>query len=86
MEPVDTFALEQMARLVEARLADFRIKPMSSITLRGRLSLALNLTWHPACVKAARISNLSRDLARSLSTVAVRVVEVIPGKPYVGLR
>ena len=36
-------------------------------------------------VKAARISNLSRDLARSLSTVAVRVVEVIPGKPYVGL-
>jgi len=36
-------------------------------------------------VKAARISNLSRDLARSLSTVAVRIVEVIPGKPYVGL-
>ncbi len=40
---VDTFALEQMARLVEARLADFVLKPMSSITLRGRLSLALNL-------------------------------------------
>uniref|UniRef100_UPI00329843DA DNA translocase FtsK n=1 Tax=Salmonella enterica TaxID=28901 RepID=UPI00329843DA len=37
------------------------------------------------CVKAARIYNLSRDLARSLSTVAVRVVEVIPGQPYVGL-
>ena len=45
VEPVDTFALEQMARLVEARLADFRIKADVSITLRGRLSLALNLTW-----------------------------------------
>ncbi len=69
---------------MEARLADFRIKadvvnysPGPVIT-RFELNLAHG-------VKAARISNLSRDLARSLSTVAVRVVEVIPGKPYVGL-
>ncbi len=70
VEPVDTFALEQKADVVN-------YSPGPVIT-RFELNLAPG-------VKAARISNLSRDLARSLSTVAVRVVEVIPGKPYVGL-
>ncbi len=84
VEPVDIFALEQMARLVEARLADFRIKADVVNYSPGPVITRFELNLAPG-VKAARISNLSRDLARSLSTVAVRVVEVIPGKPYVGL-
>ncbi|MBA7846402.1 DNA translocase FtsK [Klebsiella sp. RHBSTW-00484] len=84
VEPVDTFALEQMARLVEARLADFRIKADVVNYSPGPVITRFELNLAPG-VKAARISNLSRDLARSLSTAAVRVVEVIPGKPYVGL-
>ncbi|MHX39985.1 DNA translocase FtsK [Escherichia coli] len=84
VEPVNTFALEQMARLVEARLADFRIKADVVNYSPGPVITRFELNLAPG-VKAARISNLSRDLARSLSTVAVRVVEVIPGKPYVGL-
>ncbi|WGC12274.1 DNA translocase FtsK [Escherichia coli] len=84
VEPVDTFALEQMARLVEARLADFSIKADVVNYSPGPVITRFELNLAPG-VKAARISNLSRDLARSLSTVAVRVVEVIPGKPYVGL-
>jgi S-DNA-T family DNA segregation ATPase FtsK/SpoIIIE len=84
VEPVDTFALQQMARLVEARLADFRIKADVVNYSPGPVITRFELNLAPG-VKAARISNLSRDLARSLSTAAVRVVEVIPGKPYVGL-
>ena len=84
IEPVDTFALEQMARLVETRLADYRIKADVVNYSPGPVITRFELNLAPG-VKAARISNLSRDLARSLSTVAVRVVEVIPGKPYVGL-
>ncbi len=80
VEPVDTFALEQMARLVEARLADFRIKADVVNYSPGPVITRFELNLAPG-VKAARISNLSRDLARSLSTVAVRVVEVIPANP-----
>ncbi len=83
-EPVDMFALEQTARLVEARLADYRVKAEVVGTSPGPVITRYELDLAPG-VKAARISNLSRDLARSLSAVAVRVVEVIPGKPYVGL-
>ncbi|WP_255557019.1 DNA translocase FtsK 4TM domain-containing protein [Sodalis sp. dw_96] len=83
-EPVDMFALEQTARLVEARLADYRVKADVVGISPGPVITRFELDLAPG-VKAARISNLSRDLARSLSAVAVRVVEVIPGKPYVGL-
>jgi len=82
--PVDMFALEQTARLVEARLADYRVKAEVVGISPGPVITRFELDLAPG-VKAARISNLSRDLARSLSAVAVRVVEVIPGKPYVGL-
>ncbi|QCR36570.1 cell division protein FtsK [Nissabacter sp. SGAir0207] len=82
--PVDMFALEQKARLVEASLADYRVKADVVDILPGPVITRFELDLAPG-VKAARISNLSRDLARSLSTSAVRVVEVIPGKPYVGL-
>ena len=74
VEPIDTFALEQMARLVEARLADFRIKADVVNYSPGPVITRFELNLAPG-VKAARISNLSRDLARSLSTAAVRVVE-----------
>lgn len=83
-EPVDMFALEQTARLVESRLADYRVKAEVVGISPGPVITRFELDLAPG-VKAARISNLSRDLARSLSAVAVRIVEVIPGKPYVGL-
>lgn len=83
-EQVDMFRLEQMARLVEERLADYRVKAEVVGILPGPVITRFELDLAPG-VKAARISNLSRDLARSLSALAVRVVEVIPGKPYVGL-
>ena len=83
-EPVDMFALEQTGKLVEARLNDFRVKAEVVGISPGPVITRFELDLAPG-VKAARISNLSRDLARSLSAVAVRIVEVIPGKPYVGL-
>lgn len=83
-EPVDMFALEQVGNLVESRLADYRVKAEVVGISPGPVITRFELDLAPG-VKAARISNLSRDLARSLSAVAVRVVEVIPGKPYVGL-
>ncbi|WJV65336.1 DNA translocase FtsK 4TM domain-containing protein [Pectobacteriaceae bacterium CE70] len=83
-DPVDEFALEQTARLIEARLADYRVKATVVGYHPGPVITRFELDLAPG-VKAARISNLSKDLARSLSVVAVRIVEVIPGKPYVGL-
>ncbi|MDC9621711.1 DNA translocase FtsK, partial [Xenorhabdus sp. XENO-7] len=83
-EPVDMFALEQISRLIEARLNDYRVKADVVGFSPGPVITRFELDLAPG-VKASRISNLSRDLARSLSAVAVRIVEVIPGKPYVGL-
>ncbi|WP_445375942.1 DNA translocase FtsK 4TM domain-containing protein [Photorhabdus tasmaniensis] len=83
-EPVDMFALEQTSRLIEARLSDYRVKADVVGFSPGPVITRFELDLAPG-VKASRISNLSRDLARSLSAVAVRIVEVIPGKPYVGL-
>ncbi|WP_444998148.1 DNA translocase FtsK [Aliikangiella sp. IMCC44359] len=77
-------ALEAMSRLVELKLADFKIEAQvvavhpGPVITRFELSLA-------AGVKVARISNLAKDLARSMATTSVRVVEVIPGKPYIGI-
>ncbi|GKX62519.1 DNA translocase FtsK [Pragia fontium] len=82
--PVDMEALEETARLLERRLADFRVKAHVVDILPGPVITRFELDLAPG-VKAARISSLARDLARSLSVTAVRVVEVIPGKPYVGL-
>lgn len=82
--PVSEQELEMTARLVEARLNDYRIKADVAEISPGPVITRFELDLAPG-VKAARISNLSRDLARALSTTAVRVVEVIPGKSYVGL-
>lgn len=76
--------LEQTARLVEARLEDYKIQARVVGVYPGPVITRFELDLAPG-VKVSRISGLSKDLARSLSTSAVRVVEVIPGKPYIGL-
>ena len=76
--------LERMARLVEAKLADYNIQARVVDVYPGPVITRFELELAPG-MKASKITGLSRDLARSLSAVSVRVVEVIPGKPYVGL-
>ncbi len=76
--------LEQIARLVEARLEDFKVQARVVGVYPGPVITRFELDLAPG-VKVSRISGLSKDLARALSTTAVRVVEVIPGKPYIGL-
>jgi S-DNA-T family DNA segregation ATPase FtsK/SpoIIIE len=79
-----TEALEAMSRLVELKLADFGIEVEVVAVHPGPVVTRFELK--PAAgVKVSQISNLAKDLARSLSVVSVRVVEVIPGKPFVGL-
>ncbi len=79
---IDRAALEDIARLVEAKLADYKIKAEVVDIFPGPVITRFELDLAPG-VKVSRISGLSMDLARSLSAMAVRVVEVIPGKPYV---
>lgn len=81
---IDRAALEEIARLVEAKLADYKIQAEVVDIFPGPVITRFELDLAPG-VKVSRISSLSMDLARSLSAMAVRVVEVIPGKPYVGL-
>ncbi|MFA0569834.1 DNA translocase FtsK 4TM domain-containing protein [Vibrio gallaecicus] len=81
---IDRDALESIARLVESKLADYKIKADVVDIFPGPVITRFELDLAPG-VKVSRISGLSMDLARSLSALAVRVVEVIPGKPYVGL-
>ena len=76
--------LERMARLVEAKLADYNVQARVVGCFPGPVITRFELDLAPG-MKASKITSLSRDLARSLSAVSVRVVEVIPGKPYVGI-
>ena len=77
-------ALEAMSRLVELKLNDFSIEAEVVAVHPGPVVTRFELK--PAAgVKSSQISSLAKDLARSLATVSVRVVEIIPGKPYVGL-
>jgi S-DNA-T family DNA segregation ATPase FtsK/SpoIIIE len=77
-------ALEAMSRLVELKLRDFGVDVEVVAVHPGPVVTRFELNPAPG-VKVAQISNLAKDLARSLSVVSVRVVEVIPGKPVVGL-
>ena len=77
-------ALEAMSRLVELKLADFKIEAQVVAVHPGPVITRFELDLAPG-VKVARISNLAKDLARAMSTTSVRVVEVIPGKPYIGI-
>ncbi len=82
--PISQDELQQVARLVELKLADFNITANVVGVFPGPVITRFELELAPG-VKASKISNLSKDLARSLLAESVRVVEVIPGKAYVGL-
>ncbi|MCX8729865.1 hypothetical protein J3U66_05675 [Gilliamella sp. B2969] len=81
---VDHAALNAMSELIEKSLADYRVKAKVVDYMPGPVITRFEIELAPG-IKAARISTLDRDLARSLSMPSVRVVEVIPGKPYVGI-
>ncbi|MCR6550361.1 FtsK/SpoIIIE domain-containing protein, partial [Aeromonas sp. CPF2-S1] len=76
--------LDRMGRLVEAKLADYNVQAKVVGVYPGPVITRFELDLAPG-MKASKITNLSRDLARSLSASSVRVVEVIPGKTYVGI-
>ncbi|MFC0180188.1 DNA translocase FtsK 4TM domain-containing protein [Thorsellia kenyensis] len=80
----DNEKLQETASLIETALADFKINVTVVDIFCGPVITRFELELAPG-VRAARISALDRDLARALSVSSVRVVEVIPGKPYVGL-
>jgi len=85
--PVDGYSkesLEAMSRLVELKLRDFGVDVEVKSVSPGPVITRFELDPAPG-VKVSQIANLAKDLARSLSIVSVRVVEVIPGKSYVGL-
>ncbi|MBT1445452.1 DNA translocase FtsK 4TM domain-containing protein [Shewanella sp. JM162201] len=84
LNPITPEELDQVARLVEAKLADFNITANVVGVYPGPVITRFELELAPG-VKASKISNLASDLARSLLAERVRVVEVIPGKAYVGL-
>jgi len=77
-------ALEAMSRLVELKLDDFGVQVQVVAVQPGPVITRFELQPGPG-VKVSQISNLDKDLARSLSAISVRVVEVIPGKDVVGL-
>jgi len=81
---VDHNALKATAELIEKSLSDFRVNARVVAYLPGPVITRFEIELAPG-IKASRISTLDRDLARSLSMSSVRVVEVIPGKPYVGI-
>jgi len=81
---LSTDALEALSRLVEIKLKDFNIEVEVVAVHPGPVITRFEMQPAPG-IKASKITALSKDLARSLSVQSVRVVEVIPGKTYVGL-
>lgn len=77
-------SLTAMSKLLELKLQDFGITAEVVAVQPGPVVTRFELQPAPG-IKAARITNLAKDLARSLAVISVRVVEVIPGKPYVGI-
>lgn len=92
LDPVDpnkkvNFTAEQLARLselLEIKLQEFNVKAKVIEAQPGPVVTRFELDLAPG-VKASKVTNISRDLARSMSMASVRVVEVIPGKPYIGI-
>jgi S-DNA-T family DNA segregation ATPase FtsK/SpoIIIE len=82
--PVTKEELNAVARLVETKLADFNVEAKVVGAYPGPVITRFELDLAPG-VKVSKISGLSKDLARALSAMAVRVVEVIPGKSVIGL-
>ena len=77
-------ALEGLSRLLELKLADFGVSAEVTAVYPGPVITRFEIQPAPG-VKVSRISNLAKDLARSLAVISVRVVEVIPGKSVVGI-
>ncbi|WP_287831187.1 DNA translocase FtsK [Idiomarina sp.] len=82
--PITQEELDQVSRTVETVLKDFGVDVTVANVQPGPVITRFELDLAPG-VKVSKISNLAKDIARTLSAVAVRVVEVIPGKSYVGL-
>ncbi|OUS28726.1 cell division protein FtsK [Thalassotalea sp. 42_200_T64] len=82
--PITQEELDQVSRLVEARLLDYGVQAKVTDVYPGPVITRFELEL-AAGVKVSKITNLSKDLARALSTASVRVVEVIPGKSVIGL-
>jgi S-DNA-T family DNA segregation ATPase FtsK/SpoIIIE len=79
-----TEALQEMSRQVEIKLKDFGVVAEVVAVHPGPVVTLFELQPAPG-TKASKITSLAKDLARALSTISVRVVEVIPGKPVIGL-
>ena len=82
--PITQEELDQVSRLVEEKLADFNIVAKVVDVLPGPVITRFELDLAPG-VKVSKITALSKDLARAMSAISVRVVEVIPGKSVIGL-
>lgn len=76
--------LERLSRLLEIKLKEFNVVAQVIEAQPGPVVTRFELELAPG-VKASKVTNIARDLARSLSMASVRVVEVIPGKPYIGI-
>lgn len=81
---VNILELQNTSQLLEKKLAEYRIVTNVVNVVSGPIITRFELNLSPG-IKSSKIVNLSRDLARSLSVTSVRVVEIIPGTPYVGL-
>ena len=82
--PLTPEEIEGISRLVEEKLADFNIEATVVGVYPGPVITRFELDLAPG-VKVSKITGLSKDLARAMSAISVRVVEVIPGKSVIGL-
>jgi S-DNA-T family DNA segregation ATPase FtsK/SpoIIIE len=82
--PITQEELDQVSRLLESKLADFNIIANVVDVLPGPVITRFELDLAPG-VKVSKITTLAKDLARAMSAISVRVVEVIPGKSVIGL-
>ncbi len=83
-KPFANISFEELSQLVEQRLSDFGVEARVVAVLPGPVITRFELDLAPG-VKVSKITGLAKDIARSLSAVSVRVVEVIPGKSVIGL-
>jgi S-DNA-T family DNA segregation ATPase FtsK/SpoIIIE len=84
VNPISQEDLDKVSRLVELKLLDFNVDAKVVGVCPGPVVTRFELDLAPG-VKVSKITGLSKDLARSLSAISVRVVEVIPGKSFIGL-
>jgi len=82
--PISEEELDGVSRLVETKLLDFNVQAKVVGVYPGPVVTRFELDLAPG-IKVSKITGLSKDLARSLSAISVRVVEVIPGKTYIGI-